>query len=180
MAESKTDAIIGLIGALAFGICAIVVPFLKMTGFGFITDSESALGITITMDIFWDGAGIKMTGVPVQTSSFSDFVSPNMQIIWDIAALWMFVFIGIGLLGFLLVLIPPVQKLAGMEPAGLGTIGLLLGLVATVVHYLLIVLGALLDEAFTGGVENLNIIVLVLMVVGWAGLFVGKIFGSRD
>ncbi len=180
MAESKNDAIIGLIGALAFAVCALVVPILKMTGFGFITDSESAMGITLTMDLFWDGAGLKMTGVPGTSMDFADFASPNMQIIWDIAALWMFVFIAVGFIGFLLVALPPVQKLAGMEPLGFGTIGLLLGLVATVVHYLLIVLGALLDDNFTGGIENLNIITLVLMVVGWAGLFIGNMFGSRD
>ncbi|PWI48186.1 hypothetical protein CEE45_07710 [Candidatus Heimdallarchaeota archaeon B3_Heim] len=182
MTESKTNAFIGLIGAVVFGVLAIIVPFLKMTGFGFITETGTVpvINVDYTADIFWDGGTTKLTGVPAVDVAFSDFVDSSIQIIWDIAGLWMFVFIGLGLIGFLLVAIPPVQKLAGMEPMNLGFFGLIAGLVATVVHYLLIVLGALLDEAFEGGIENLNLIMLVLMIVGWVALIVGYIYGSKD
>ncbi|MHA2174729.1 MAG: hypothetical protein ACXAB2_10115 [Candidatus Hodarchaeales archaeon] len=173
MADDSTDGLIGLIGSVVFAVCAIVVPFLKMTGLGFITAKETILTVTITQDIFWDGAQIDMTGIPAVSIDFADFIDSSVQIIWDIAGLWMYVFLVLGLIGFLLVALPSAQKLVGMEPMNVGFLGFLAGLVATLVHYLLIVGGAFLDEAFTGGIEDVNLIVLGLMIVAWIALFIG-------
>ena len=183
MTESKNNAIIGLVGAVVFAVCAIIVPFLKLTGLGFITQTEAG----VTADMFWDKMVSSTGGISVGVEYgdvvdlWAAFGSPsNIEIIWTIIPLWGFAFIGLGLLGAVLVAIPALQKFGDMEASGFGTIGLILGLVASVVEILLFAIVGLLEENLDGGIENFGWIVIILSVVGWVGLFIGNMYGSKD
>ena len=174
--DDKSDGIIGLIGAIVFAALAIVVPFLKLEGFGFITDS--ALGIT--MDFMWDGLQMAAGGVTA-TTAYTDLVDSwdlmgtpsNIEIVWTIIPLWGFVFIGLGLIGALLVLIPAIQKMTGSDPMGIAFYGFLAGFIATFVEVLLFVIVGLMEENLDGGIENFGWITIGLIVVGWVALFFG-------
>ena len=184
MADNNTNSIIGLIGAVVYAICAIIVPFLKLEGFGFLTKTEAG----VTADFFWDeyssgGIGIAYdTMVDVWKLGAALGGEEPFEIIWTIIPLWGLVFLGLGLLGAVLVAIPPLMKLGNMDPieAPLGLIGLIAGLVATGVEEILFIIAGLMEPNLEGGLENLGFLVLIFLIVGWAALIIGYYFPTRE
>ncbi|MFX0173271.1 MAG: hypothetical protein ACFE9L_15350 [Candidatus Hodarchaeota archaeon] len=184
MAGKKTNSIIGLIGVVVFGVFAIIVPLLKLTGFGFLYLND-ARGIA---DFFWDTLESSSYGISNPTTKYADLIdlwirheSPsNIEIVWILISLWGLIFIGFGLFGTLLVAIPPLQRLGGMEPLKIGRFGLIFGLVASIVEVLLFTIAGLFERNIEGGIENLGWIAIILSFIGWIGLIIGYMYGSRD
>lgn len=189
MAENNTNSLIGLIGAVVFAICAIIVPFLKLAGFGFITETEGG----VTSDMFWDeiatSGGIIDFNLPydeyldgLKLAADMGFGDEPFEIIWQIIPLWGLVFLGLGLLGAVLVAIPPLMNLGNMDPieAPLAKIGLVAGLVATVVEEVLFIIAGLMEPNLEGGLENLGLLALVFLIVGWAALILGYYFQAKE
>ncbi|MHA1940514.1 MAG: hypothetical protein ACW97P_02170, partial [Candidatus Hodarchaeales archaeon] len=170
MADDSTDGIIGIIGAAVFAVLAVVVPFLKLEGFGFITKSEGGL----TSDFFWDevSAGPLAMGYDLYLDLLKlagGFTGQQpTEIVWTIIPLWGFAFLGLGFLGAILVLVPALQKMMGSEPMGVAFYGFLAGLVGTLVEFALFLVAGLLDgDLMGGGIEDVNFILLGMFVVGW-------------
>jgi hypothetical protein len=174
--DEKSDGIIGLIGGLVFAILAVVIPFLKLEGFGFLTKTE----LGITSDFFWD----EVTAGPIGMAydMYYDILEiaggllgqQPTEILWTIIPLWGFAFLGLGTLGAILVIIPALQKMMGSEPMNVAFYGFLAGFIGTFVEYALFLIVGLLDgDLMGGGLENVNLILIGMFVVGWIGLFFG-------
>jgi len=182
MSVNKRNSIIGFIGAVVYAICAIIVPFLKLEGFGFLTRTEGG----VTRDFFWDEF---MAETPLGYDTLLDNWKSRgepLEILWTIIQLWGLVFLGLGLIGAVLVVIPPLMQLGNMDPikAPLAKIGLIAGLVGTVVEEILFILGGLLEPSLQfhdipyGSWIGLP--VLIFLIVGWAALIVGYYFPTRE
>jgi hypothetical protein len=196
--ESKANGIIAIVGAAVFAILTLVVPFLKLKGFGFITDSEAG----VTSDFFWDKLSTDLgSGVRFETS-FETLLNywelrgtpSEIEILWTITSLWGFVFLGLGIIGSLLVVIQGILKFKDSEGSTLGLLGFIAGFVATAVEYVLFIVTTLLEEnlksglenlniilvmSLEGGFENLNLILVIFFIIGWIALFIGYFFTRK-
>ncbi len=96
------------------------------------------------------------------------------EIIWTIIPLWGLVFLGLGLLGTLLVAIPALQKMTDSEPMSVAFYGFLAGFIGSLVEFALFLVAGLLDgDLMGGGIEDVNFILLGMFVVAWIALFFG-------
>ena len=182
MADNNVNNIIGIIGTAVFAVLAIIVPFLKILG-GFMQKSITFI-IDISYDWHWDVFTTSTAGVSVDVAYADLPGGSDFEFIWGILPIWGLAWLGLGLIGAILVLVPPLMKLGNMEPPGapLGLIGLLAGLIATVVEYGLFLILFLLEDwdATFGITPDLNIILLGCFVIGWVGLIVGYYFPTRE
>ena len=136
----------------------------------FFWDEVSAGGIGIGYDIYLDL--LKLTGA---------FLGQEpTEILWTLIPLWGFVFLGVGLLGAVLVAIPAFQLMSGSDPMNTGFIGLIAGLVATVVEFALFAIVGILDTDLMGGGGDINFVLLGLFVVSWVALIIGYIFVKKE
>ena len=174
--DSKSDGIIGLIGAVIFAVLAVVIPFIKLEGFGFLTKKE----LSITMDFFWDE--VKRGPIKLSYDMYLDILELKgaiegqkpTEILWTIIPLWGFAFLGLGILAAILVIVPALQKMSGSEPIGVAFYGFLAGFIGTFIEFTLFLVAGLIDgDLMGGGLDNVNFILLGMFVVSWVALFFG-------
>lgn len=96
----------------------------------------------------------------------------SAEIIWRIVPLWGLIWLILGFIGAVLMVLPAFQKLQGQKPIKVAKIGLIIGLVATVVEYGLFIVAWVLEEWETT-TPNINIILLGCFIIGWIGLIIG-------
>ena len=179
--DSNRNDITGIIGVGVFFFLTILVPFLKIGG-GFLWGDIGVDEFSLSIDLFWDKMnGIFMT-IPFETNYYG-FSNPiytslgvevNILSIWLLIPLWSSIWLGLGILGTVLVLIPPLMKIGKHKPIKipLGLIGLIFGLVATVVEYGLFFLLWIIED--WGELSpHINIFVLSCFIIGWISLVNG-------
>ena len=183
--ENNTNAVIGIIGAGVFFFLTVIVSFLKVLG-GFLSWNVTEGLFIGTFDFYWDKMTVTVLFISVGIG-YDDFesleslgIESNLEIIWTILPLWGLVFLGLGFLGAVLVVIPPLMKLGNAQPieAPLGLIGLIAGLVATGVEYGLFLLLWLLED-WGEQAPNINIILLGSFIIGWIALIIGYYFSTK-
>ncbi|MFX0211102.1 MAG: hypothetical protein ACFFDT_34300 [Candidatus Hodarchaeota archaeon] len=132
----------------------------------------------------WDVVKVTISGgggTSYGAYKIGDDPTTNLDIFWSLIPLWGFIWLGIGLLGAVFVLVPPLMKLVNMEPinAPLSLIGLIAGLIATIVEYNLFLLLFLLEDWKTFSTE-LNFILQSCFIIGWVALIIGSYFPTKD
>jgi len=181
--ENQKNAIISIVGTFIFAVLTILLPLLKVFG-GFLTYSASAdfLGqqITSKFDYFWDQVTGSLMGLSINFT-YDEYVQQgdlSAEFIWQIIPIWGLIWIILGLIGAVLVLLPAFQKFQGQKPIEVAKIGLVIGLIATIVEYGLFIVALILEEWETT-TPNINIILLGCFVIGWIGLIVGYVFTAK-
>jgi ABC-type branched-subunit amino acid transport system ATPase component len=179
--DNNRNSINGMIGVVIFFLLTILVPFLQIGG-GFLWGPIGVADISLSIDLYWN----EMTGI-IMGLPFDDhyraFTNPiyasigveeGIHLIWLIIPLWSSIWLGLGILGAVLVLIPPLMKIGKKEPIKipLGLIGLIIGLIATMVQYGLFFLLWLVED--WGDISpHLNIFILGCFIFGWISLVNG-------
>lgn len=183
--DSKRNDIKGIIGVGIFFFLTIIIPFLKIGGgflWGAIDLSEiPSIEMLLSYDLYWD----KMTGsfltVPFETH-WDTFLNPlytsleleELMFVWLLIPFWGPFWLMLGTLGAVLVLIPPLMKIGKKEPIKipLGLIGLLIGLIATMVEYGLFILLFILEDWMLLS-PHINLFILGCFIFGWISLVNG-------
>ena len=114
--DSNRNDITGIIGVGVFFFLTILVPFLKIGG-GFLWGDIGVNEFPLSIDLFWD----KMTGIFMTIPFESNYnVVPNeiytslggaenIIFIWLLIPSWRLMWLGLGFIGTVLVLIPPLM-----------------------------------------------------------------------
>ncbi|MFX0051141.1 MAG: hypothetical protein ACFE8U_07585, partial [Candidatus Hermodarchaeota archaeon] len=105
------------------------------------------------IDFYWDAFRYGWLGL-IDADSYPELVTSlkeanrilTMEVIWQIIPLWGFVWILLSFLGAILVIIPAVQKLFGQKPTKIWIIGLVIGLIGTIIEYGLFIILWLLED----------------------------------
>jgi len=173
--DSNRNNIKGIIGVGLFFFLTILIPFLKIGG-GFLWGDIGVDDFSLSIDLFWD----RMTGIINNVPFNTDYrgydnpifasigVEEGILFIWLIIPLWNSIWLTLGILGTVLLLIPPLMNIRKKEPIKfpLGLIGLIIGLVATGVQYCLFLLLWVLEDwgEFS---PHINLFILGCFIFGW-------------
>lgn len=165
--DDNKNYFIGLLGAGVFFFFTVLVPFLKIAG-GFLWRPRKYY--------YWDVIKARRSSSSyVETVAGAKF---DFEIIWQIIPVWGPIWLIFGLLGAVLVSIPPLMKLRKMKPikTPVGLIGLIIGLAGTIVEYglffLLWFLEWFLDD-WGKKAPYFNLIILGCFIIGWVALVIG-------
>lgn len=154
------------------------------------------------MGLFWDKFSTHFGGGTQLETSFETLLNywegrgtpSEIEILWTITSLWGFVFLGVGIIGSLLVVIQGILKFKDLEGSTLGFLGFIAGFVATAVEYVLFTAITFLEEnlkngienrnsilvmSMEGGIANLNLILVIFFIIGWIALFIGYFFTRK-
>jgi len=165
-----------------FAFLTVIVSFLKVLG-GFLSWSGTEELLTGTIDFYWDEMTVTVFPISIGIG-YDDCLNigteSNLEIIWRILPLWGLVFLGLGLIGAVLVAIPPLMKLGNSQPieTPLAKIGLVTGLIATVVEFSLFLILWLFED-WGEPAPNINIILLGCFIIGWIALIIGYYFPTK-
>ena len=96
-----------------------------------------------------------------------------------IAPLLLTLIIILGILGTILVFIPSLQKSLNKNPIKTWKIGLILGLIGTIIEYGLFIVIWLLED-WRVEPANINFVLFGCFVIGWLALIIGTFFVNKE
>lgn len=179
--DRNENDIAGIIRIGVFFLLTILIPFLKIGG-GFLWGEISTTDFSLSIDLFWD----RMTGLSNSVPFNSDYrafnnpvfdsigVEEGFSFVWLIIPLWGPIWLTLGILGTGLLLISPTMNIRNKEPIKfpLGKIGLIIGLIGTVVQYSLFLLVLILED-WGEFAPHINLLILSCFIIGWISLING-------
>ncbi|MFX1283559.1 MAG: hypothetical protein ACFFB5_07885 [Promethearchaeota archaeon] len=181
---NNTNDFIGIIGAVLFAVLTIFIPFFRIIG-GFLQNSVSVGTMTMKVDYHWNVIITSMNGY-TDAISYAEMGtgSSDIAIIWGLIPLWGYLWFGLGIIGAVLVTIPPLMRLLDVQPiiTPVRPIGLIVGFIATLVELGLFFLIWLLEDWGISemGQPDLNFILVGCFFLGWVALIIAYSFPEKQ
>lgn len=176
----------GIIGSLIFVVSTVLMPLGRIFG-GFLTYSKTTQTsegtITNSINYYWDIIKVSHPEVSVPDLNYLDYIDQvdlTAEIIWRLIPLWGLLWIILGIIGAVLVVIPAVQKILGQEPSKIWKIGVIVGLIGTMIEYGLFIAAIFLEDWEEGATLSINIFLLGFFLVGWIAIIIGGMFIGDD
>ncbi len=173
--EEQKNTIIGIMGSIFFVFLTILVPLFRIFG-GFLTYSSSS----ISGEWYWNEVSI--SGMISREMSYPEYVAQNDELsgLWLTIGDWGLFWIVLGFFGAFCIILPSIRKFPEKPIIGVivPTIGLITGLLATVVEFGLFFL-VLNEEDWGATTPDLNLVLLACFILGWIVFIISYYFSLK-